>query len=379
MKEYTINDYITLKLEDDKTFIYIQGQKFLNCIRLVLQIPKTSMEDYDEINSIDEASKVYKTLYQNVIIEDYEAHDISAEQEFWGHCSNIEAWIENKYDTRLLHSNVAFPLLKKLAEAGDPTAKKVYKNEIAERIGAGYLPVAVYLINGFYFRVFNDEEMDSLKEGFMEIVGKFDENYYDRLSISELNDLGRALNELEEYEKAKEVLNKALKRNPKYPYALNNLGLSYYYQKDYETAKEYYTKATEADPNDNLAFSNLSEIYDIFGDFDNSMQFAYKALELKPTNYEALFFFGHANFKKENYEIAIENYKDALNVEEEVKIPFGLEDHRVWAHLGEAYLKNGDYKEAQKSCEKSLVLKPNQLHAKNLQRRIKKSAKSNIT
>jgi len=373
--EYKINDYISLKLEDYKTYIYIKGEKFLNCIRLVLQIPKKTIEDFDEINSIDEASKLYKTLYQNTIMEDFDTHDITAEQEFWGHCSNIEAWCENEYDTRLIHSNIAFPLLKKLAEAGDPTANKVYKSEIAVRIGAEYLPVAIYLINNFYFLIFNDEEMESIKEIFMERIDKLDKNYYSSLEISELNDLGRALNEFEEYEKAIEILNMALKRNPKYPYALNNLGLSYFYQKDYETAKEYYIKATEADPNDNLAFSNLSEVYDIFGDFDNSMHFAYLALKIKPTNYEALFFFGHANFKKGNYEIAIGNYKEALDVEEEAKIPYGLEDHRVWAHLGEAYLKNGDYKEAQKACEKSLTLKPNQLHAKNLQRRINKSGK----
>ncbi len=48
-------------------------------------------------------------------------------KEFWGHCSNLQAWAEYGYDTRLLHPNLAFPLLEKLATVGDPIAKKVFK------------------------------------------------------------------------------------------------------------------------------------------------------------------------------------------------------------------------------------------------------------
>ena len=371
MKEYKINDYITLKLEDNNTYIYVNGERFLNCIRLVLQIPKVSLEDFDEINSIDEASRVYKTLFQNTIMEDYDSHDISAEQEFWGHCSNIEAWVEHKYDTRLIHSNIAFPLLKKLSKAGDPIARKVYKNEIAVRIGSGYLPVSVYLINGYYCTVFNEEEMESLKEVFMEMFEKIDSNEYERMTVAELNDLGRALNELKEYENAQYTLRKALTKNPDYGYALNNLGLSYFYQKDYEKAKMYYTKATEASSTDNLALSNLSEIYDMFGDFDKSYELAEKALRIKHDNYEALFFFGHANFKRGQYEIAIIYYKMALDIDEEDKTPYGLKDYRVLAHLGEANLKMGYPAEALKNAEGSLNLKYS-LNAYNLRKKILK-------
>ena len=63
--EYKINDHLSLKLEDTKTFIYIQGERFLNCIRLLLQIPKVDVEKFEEINSIDEAASLQKTLFQN--------------------------------------------------------------------------------------------------------------------------------------------------------------------------------------------------------------------------------------------------------------------------------------------------------------------------
>ncbi len=139
-KEFKVNEYLTLKLEDDKTFIYVKGQRFLQCIRLVLQISKSDTNKFEQIDSIDEASEVYdKHLYQNRIVRGAGAievrnqtHSITPEQEFAGHCSNIQTWAENNYDTRLLHSNIAFPLLKKkkkLTEVGDLNAKRVFKEE----------------------------------------------------------------------------------------------------------------------------------------------------------------------------------------------------------------------------------------------------------
>ncbi|GAH27524.1 unnamed protein product, partial [marine sediment metagenome] len=64
---------------------------------------------------------------------------ITPEQEFWAHCSNLQTWAEHHYDTRLLHSNISFPLLRRLTEAGDPVAKQFFKDEIAERIKLGVL------------------------------------------------------------------------------------------------------------------------------------------------------------------------------------------------------------------------------------------------
>ncbi|MFX1427340.1 MAG: hypothetical protein ACFFBE_12870, partial [Promethearchaeota archaeon] len=57
--EKKINDYITLKMVNGKTFIYVNGKRFLQCIRLILNIPKDDVHLYDEVNSIDEAAKLY--------------------------------------------------------------------------------------------------------------------------------------------------------------------------------------------------------------------------------------------------------------------------------------------------------------------------------
>jgi len=167
-----INQYITLKLENGRTFIYVNGRRFIQCIRLVLNIQKEDNPLYDEIESIDEAANVYKNhIYQNRIVRGPmaapvrdQSHDITPELEFWGHCSNLQAWVENDYDTRILMSNISFPLLRVLSKAGDPKARKVYKEEIALRLESGYPSVVQYLLVQGYITEFTPEEFETILE-----------------------------------------------------------------------------------------------------------------------------------------------------------------------------------------------------------------------
>lgn len=149
--EFKVNKYITLKLEDGFTVIYIKGKEFLQCRHLLLIDPQKS-KDYSEIKSIDEAQDSLKINYPITL-------KITPEQEFWGHCSNLQVWDEHNYDTRLLHSNLAFPLLKKLMELGDVRARKMFKEEIANRIEENYPSVNQLLIEEGYINYLSTEEL----------------------------------------------------------------------------------------------------------------------------------------------------------------------------------------------------------------------------
>jgi len=170
--EKVINEYITIKLANGRSFIYVKGRRFIQCIRLILNIPKYDIPRYDEIDSIDEAAKLYTThIHQNRIIGGRmgvfgpnQRVNITPEQEFWGHCSNIQAWVEHNYDTRILMSNISFPLLRELTKAGDPQAKKVYKEEIALRLESGYPSVVQYLLTQGYIQAFSPEEFKTILE-----------------------------------------------------------------------------------------------------------------------------------------------------------------------------------------------------------------------
>ena len=123
-KEFVINQYLKLKLEQRRTIIYVNNQPFRQCMYLLLNIPVDRIEDYDEIDSIDEAAeKLDRSMERGHGV----GNRISPKEEFMGHCSNLQAWVENGYDTRILHRNLAFPLLKRLTAVGDPLAKKVFK------------------------------------------------------------------------------------------------------------------------------------------------------------------------------------------------------------------------------------------------------------
>jgi hypothetical protein len=61
MLEFVINKYITLKLENGKTYIYILGKKFEQYKKLALTIVNNEFEILDELKSIDEIDN-YKKL-----------------------------------------------------------------------------------------------------------------------------------------------------------------------------------------------------------------------------------------------------------------------------------------------------------------------------
>lgn len=154
--EFEINKYLKLRLEYGNTNIYINGKKFNTCKYLLFNIPTENVRNFDEIRSIDEAAEKLDRR-----MEAYPNY-VPPETEFWGHCSNLQAWYENDYDTRLLHRNLAFPLLKSLSDAGDILAKRVFKEEIAKRLDCGYKSVVMYLIDQGYLSYLDEYEIDSL-------------------------------------------------------------------------------------------------------------------------------------------------------------------------------------------------------------------------
>ena len=143
--EFQINEYLSLRLEDDRTNIYVAGKLFRQCKFLLLNIPIDKLSTLDELESIDEAAeKLDHSLEPRRDVKE-SMYKIPPEVEFWGHCSNLQVWYEYEYNTKLLHSNLAFHLLGKLAKVGDPQAKKVFKEEIADRYNNGVKSVRKYL------------------------------------------------------------------------------------------------------------------------------------------------------------------------------------------------------------------------------------------
>lgn len=151
-------------MESGNTVIYIAGEEFMQCKFLLLDI---HVDQYDYLYNLDSIDEISENLDSSLDpVEGRERpFEISPETEFWGHCSNLQIWTENDYNTNLLHSDLAFPLLKKLTEAKDSKAKQVFKKEILKRLNSGYTPVIAYLAGNGYLEHFSEEELIQIFRG----------------------------------------------------------------------------------------------------------------------------------------------------------------------------------------------------------------------
>jgi len=57
---FKINDLLEVRLENDNTVIYVAGECFVICKKLLLNISVEEVEDYDEIDSIDDVVEILK-------------------------------------------------------------------------------------------------------------------------------------------------------------------------------------------------------------------------------------------------------------------------------------------------------------------------------
>lgn len=181
MNTFKVNDYIMLKLEGNNTIIYIAEERFRQCKYLLLNIPADKASTFDGIKSIDEAAEYLDESLEPMVDldEDIYTIDIPPEVGYWAHCSNLQAWSENDYNTNLLHSNIAFPLLKELVKAGDTKAMKAFKEEIAKRLESGYLPTIKFLWNEGFIKYLTREELSAISNS----------NYIDLRHILDIEDL----------------------------------------------------------------------------------------------------------------------------------------------------------------------------------------------
>lgn len=165
-EKYIINDYLSVHLIDGKTVIYVNEKDFLHCKYLLCNVSSKNIDFLQDIHSIDELERFLdNSMERNSTKKDL---NISSREEFWGHCSNLETWARHNYDTRILHRNLAFPLLKQLTKAGDLKAKRVFKEEIVKRFLSGSETIIQFLLEERYLEFLDSTEFDFLLRALIE-------------------------------------------------------------------------------------------------------------------------------------------------------------------------------------------------------------------
>jgi hypothetical protein len=156
-REFQINKYLKLKLIEGQTVIYVNDKPFHQCKYLLLNLTEKDFAKFEHIDSIDEAFQIYNKMEKNHERD----HDlIDPISEFIGHCSNLQAWYENDYDLRILHSSLSIPLLRKLALLGDKKAIIRLKESIATRIASKSFNTIIFYLNEEYLALFSNDELE---------------------------------------------------------------------------------------------------------------------------------------------------------------------------------------------------------------------------
>ncbi|MHA1680024.1 MAG: hypothetical protein ACTSUE_03385 [Promethearchaeota archaeon] len=93
-----------------------------------------------DIDNIDDILSNVSFKSENSMIRE-SSSILTPDEEFQGHCSNIEAWYENGYNLNLLDSRLAIPVLDSLYKAGDEKARSAYGDIVLRRLSGGSIKI----------------------------------------------------------------------------------------------------------------------------------------------------------------------------------------------------------------------------------------------
>jgi tetratricopeptide (TPR) repeat protein len=163
-RSFIINEFLTVKLRREESIIYIAKKPFIVCKHLIINVP---VKELETIDSLDQTLERYGNEREDQFARN--EHRIHPKDIFKGHCSNLQVWAESSYDTRLLSKDLAFPILKRLSEAGDQIAITVFKDEIRKRLQSFHAPVQKYLVAEGYLNYFFGPEKEELYEYIIDV------------------------------------------------------------------------------------------------------------------------------------------------------------------------------------------------------------------
>ena len=110
MQEFTVNEFLSLKLENSETNIYVNGERFRQCKYLLISIPLDRMHEWDHFETMDDIINATNNGRGE------QRAQIEPEEAFKGHCSNMQAWAENGYDIKILDSRLSIPIIRQIMQ-----------------------------------------------------------------------------------------------------------------------------------------------------------------------------------------------------------------------------------------------------------------------
>ncbi|MBN2150785.1 MAG: tetratricopeptide repeat protein [Candidatus Lokiarchaeota archaeon] len=251
---FVVNEHLDVVWDpkQERVQVLVDGQPVLHCAFLVGNI---SISD-DEVSCIDDlaARKDVKRIKGSFV-----RNLLSIKEEVLAHASNIQAWAEHDYNTRILHSNIAFPLLKALAIAGDVKAGRIFEAEIVERLRDGTPATQKIIVESC-----EDHITTSLLRDLIE-------GCHDDKKVALLNRIGSFLGMKGEYSRAIQATRMAIAIKADDNSTWLQLAHLLQWNNDVTGAIDAYKKALEIKPDDAPAWLELSSFFRRLGDEDSTI------------------------------------------------------------------------------------------------------------
>lgn len=141
---------------------------------------------------------------------------------------------------------------------------------------------------------------------------------------------GMDQSESDNYEKAIEYFEKAVKEDSEFAFAWDNLGISYRKLNNYDKAIECYKKSLEIDPKGLMPLQNIAIVYQYKKEYQKAIDAYSKLAEIDKNNPEVYYGIGnvYANDLKE-YEKGLDNMCKAYNLYVYLKSPYRTDAEKI--------------------------------------------------
>lgn len=168
----------------------------------------------------------------------------------------------------------------------------------------------------------------------------------DNKKAREYYSLGQKESVKENFKKAAEYFEKAVKEDPKFAFAWDNLGISYRQLNELDKAINAYKKSIEIDPNGLMPLQNIAVAYLHKKDYKNVIKSYEKLAKVDNNNPEVYYGLGNVyatNLK--DYEKGLNNMCKAYNLYVEHKSPYRTDAETIISMIYAEMKKQGKEKE----------------------------------
>jgi len=132
------------------------------------------------------------------------------------------------------------------------------------------------------------------------------------------------------YNKAAEWFEKAVKEDPEFAFAWDNLGINYRRLEKFDKAIECYQKSLEIDPNGLMPLQNIAIVYQYKKEYSKAIEAYEKLEEIDKNNPEVYYGIGNVYATNLNdYEKGLDNMCKAYNMYIEQKSPYRADAEKM--------------------------------------------------